>query len=77
VSRTVSKKVYCVHSAIAATDNENELLNWAKYTLVAPDAELAISFAKVRFTQKGEYAYEVEFITELDLEEVPVKKSKK
>ena len=68
--RAKSQKVYAVHTAIQAQGKgknyQEEIPNWAKYTLVAPDAELAISFAKVRFSQKGEYVSHVELIAVLD-----------
>jgi len=64
--RSVSAKVYQVNTGISGDRYEGECVNWAKYTLVAPDAELAISFAKVRFTQPREYVVSVELVAVLD-----------
>lgn len=64
--RSVSAKVYQVNTGISGDRYEGECVNWSKYTLVAPDAELAISFAKVRFTQPREYVVSVELVAVLD-----------
>jgi len=64
--RSVSAKVYQVNTGFSGDRYEGECVNWSKYTLVAPDAELAISFAKVRFTQPREYVVSVELISVLD-----------
>ena len=64
--RSVSAKVYQVNTGISGDRYEGECVYWAKHTLVAPDAELAISFAKVRFTQPREYVVSVELVAVLD-----------
>ena len=61
-----SQKVYRVHTAIAETESENELLNWSKYTVIATDVETAIEIAKGKFNNPDEYVESVELVTELD-----------
>ena len=63
MARLVSMKVYNVKTSWA--DKSGDVQNWSSYTLIAPDAELAISFAKVRFG-KSEYAESVELVAVLD-----------
>jgi hypothetical protein len=63
MARLVSNKVYKVRTSWA--DKDGDVQNWNSYTLIAPDAELAISFAKVRFG-KCEYAESVELVAVLD-----------
>lgn len=62
----LSQKVYEVQTGLHAIKSEAEIVNWSKYTVVARDAEMAISFAKVRFRMAREYIWQVTFITELD-----------
>lgn len=64
--RLVGVKVYQVNTGISGDRYEGECVNWSKYTLAAPDAELAISFAKVLFTQPREYVVSVELVAVLD-----------
>jgi hypothetical protein len=62
-----SKKVYEVRTALAETEDENELPNWNQYKLVAQDAESAIEIAKGLFTNPVEFVEEVKLITTLDV----------
>ena len=60
VSKT--NKVYRVHTSLLESE---DCANWSSYTIVAVDAETAISSAKEHF-QKNEYAESVDLICILD-----------
>lgn len=61
-----SNKVYKVITGISANSTEDEILNWASYTVIATNALEAITKASKKFEQKGEYALEVEKVIKLD-----------